>query len=129
MWANSFQVIQVAAFVPKTEHCPFSVMRFGVSILELQLPPKRCTAPLPVESRGNACAVREGVVSSIVSFQPNAPQHLVVSPDGSQICIPKELFGALADFLQGSKPTGALVIQFRNGGIAGLEALIKKTYK
>ncbi|HWZ45470.1 MAG TPA: hypothetical protein VNW97_18490 [Candidatus Saccharimonadales bacterium] len=68
-------------------------------------------------------------MSSIVSFQPSAPQHLVVSPDGSGISIPKELFGALADFLQGSKPTGALIIQFRNGGIAGMEALIKKTYK
>ena len=66
---------------------------------------------------------------SLVSFESTAPEHLVMSPDGSQICIPKELFGALADFLQGGKPTGALVIQFRNGGIAGLEALIKKTYK
>ncbi len=68
-------------------------------------------------------------MSSIVSFQPSAPQHVVVSPDGSQISIPRELFDALADFLQGSKPTGALVIQFRNGGVAGLEALIKRIYK
>jgi hypothetical protein len=69
------------------------------------------------------------VVPSLVSFESTAPEHRVVSPDGSQISIPRELFGALADFLQGSKSTGALVIQFRNGGIAGLEALIKKTYK
>jgi len=54
---------------------------------------------------------------------------MVVSPDGSQISIPREMFEALADFLQGSKPTGALVIQFRNGGVAGLEALIKRIYK
>jgi hypothetical protein len=74
-------------------------------------------------------ARKEAFLPSIVSFQPTAQQHMVVSPDGSQIHIPKELFGALADFLQGSKPTGALVIQFRNGGVAGLEAVIKKTYK
>jgi hypothetical protein len=69
------------------------------------------------------------MVPSLVSFESTAPEHLVVSPDGSRVSIPKELFGALADFLQGSKQTGALVIQFRNGGVAGLEALIKKTYK
>lgn len=66
---------------------------------------------------------------TIVSFQSSASQYAVVSPDGSQVPIPRELFAALADFLQGSKPTGSLVIQFRNGGVAGLEAMIKKTYK
>lgn len=56
-------------------------------------------------------------------------QYVVVSPEGNQIVISKELFGALLDFLQGNKPTGSLVIQFRNGGIAGLEGVIKRIYK
>jgi hypothetical protein len=66
---------------------------------------------------------------TVVSFQRNAQQYLVVAPDGKQIEIPKELFGLLWDFLEGNKPAGSVVIQFRNGGIAGLEAIIKKTYK
>jgi hypothetical protein len=66
---------------------------------------------------------------SVVSFQHSPQQYLVIAPDGNRIEIPKELFGLLLDFLQGSKQTGSVVIQFRNGGVAGLEALIKKTYK
>jgi hypothetical protein len=54
---------------------------------------------------------------------------LVVAPDGHGVEIPKELFGLLWDFLHGSKPSGSVVIQFRNGGIAGLEAITKKVYK
>jgi hypothetical protein len=69
------------------------------------------------------------VLPTVVSFQQSPQQYLVVAPDGSRIEIPKELFGLLLDFLQGSKQTGSVVIQFRNGGIAGLEAVIKKTYK
>jgi hypothetical protein len=62
-----------------------------------------------------------------MSFQHEA--YRVIAPDGNQIEISRELFGALWDFLQGNKPTGSVVIHFRNGGIAGLEAIIKKTYK
>ena len=54
---------------------------------------------------------------------------MVVAPDGNHVEIPRELFGLLHDFLRGSKQTGSVVIQFRNGGIAGLESVIKKTYK
>jgi len=66
---------------------------------------------------------------SVLPFQQGAHQYLVVSPEGIQIEIPQELFGALCDFLQGNRPTGSVVIQFRNGGIAGLEAQVKKIYK
>ena len=66
---------------------------------------------------------------TVVSFQQSPQQYLVVAPDGEQIEIPKELFGLLWDFLQGSKQTGSVNMQFRNGGIAGLEAVTKKTYK
>ena len=65
----------------------------------------------------------------VTSIQDGKHQYLVVAPDGNNIEIPKELFGVLWDFLQGNKSTGSVVIQFRNGGIAGLEALVKKTYK
>lgn len=61
--------------------------------------------------------------------QQEAQAYRVVAPDGSQVEISAELFGALWDFLQGNKSTGSVVIHFRNGGIAGLEAIIKKIYK
>jgi hypothetical protein len=59
----------------------------------------------------------------------NNRQYKVVSPEGYQVEIPRELFGALSDFLHGHQSSGSVVIQFRNGGVAGLEALVKKTYK
>jgi hypothetical protein len=68
-------------------------------------------------------------MSSVVSIQQNGHRYLVVAPEGDQIEIPKELFNALWDFSQGSKGTGSVVIHFRNGGVAGLEAVIKRTYK
>jgi len=67
--------------------------------------------------------------STVVPFQQSSPQYMVMSPDGNHIVIPKELFRALWDFLHENKPAGSVVIQFRNGGVAGLEAFIKKTYK
>jgi hypothetical protein len=66
---------------------------------------------------------------SVVPIQQNAQGYMVVAPEGDQIEIPKELFKALWDFSQGSKATGSVVIHFRNGGVAGLEAVIKRTYK
>ena len=66
---------------------------------------------------------------SAMSRPDDGQQYVVVSPEGTQIVISRELFGALWDFLQGNKPTGSLVIQFRNGGIAGLEGVIKRVYK
>ena len=56
-------------------------------------------------------------------------QYAVVSPDGSRIEIPKELFAVLWDFIKGNKSSGTVTIRFRNGGVAGLEALFKRTYK
>lgn len=68
-------------------------------------------------------------MASLVPFQQSRQQYLVVAPDGHEVEIPKELFGLLWDFLHGSKSAGSVVIQFRNGGIAGLEAITKKTYR
>lgn len=55
--------------------------------------------------------------------------YLVLSPTDDRIEIPEELFLALSDFLKGPRPSGSIVIHFRNGGIAGLEALVKRKYK
>lgn len=71
----------------------------------------------------------EADMPTVVSFQQSPQQYLVVAPDGDRIEIPKELFGLLWDFLQGSKQTGSVIMQFRNGGIAGLEAVTRKIYK
>jgi hypothetical protein len=57
------------------------------------------------------------------------PRYYANSPEELQVAIPKELFTALWDFLEGERPAGSVIIHFRNGGIAGLEALIKKHYK
>lgn len=65
---------------------------------------------------------------SVLSYQPQK-QCVVSSPEGTEIEIPQELFGVLWDFSCGNRQTGSVVIQFRNGGMAGLEALIKKVYK
>jgi len=67
--------------------------------------------------------------SPMTLLQQDGEHYLVVAPDGNRVEISKELFSALWDFLEGSKPTGSVVIHFRNGGIAGLEAVIKKIYK
>ena len=56
-------------------------------------------------------------------------EYAVVAPDGDKVVISKQLFDALSEFSPGSKCTAALVVHFRNGGIAGLEALIRKVYK
>jgi hypothetical protein len=66
--------------------------------------------------------------STVLQRESGLP-YVVVSPDGSRIEIPKELFVALWDFIEENKPSGTVTIQFRNGGVAGLEALIKRTYK
>jgi hypothetical protein len=71
----------------------------------------------------------EAGMPSVVSIQQNVQRYVLVAPEGEQIEIPKELFKALWDFSQGSKATGSVVIHFRNGGVAGLEAVIKRTYK
>jgi hypothetical protein len=74
------------------------------------------------------CVLEKAKMPSVVSLRDKEP-YLVVSPEGGQIEVPKELYVALRDFIEGSKCNGSIVIQFRNGGIAGLEALVKKTYK
>ena len=69
------------------------------------------------------------MLSPMTPLDQDGDHYVVVAPDGTRVEISKELFGVLWDFLLGNKPTGSVVIHFRNGGIAGLEAVIKKVYK
>jgi hypothetical protein len=55
--------------------------------------------------------------------------YMAVSPEGAKVDIPKELFTVLFDFIELRKDAGSMVVHFRNGGVAGLEVLIKKRYK
>jgi len=55
--------------------------------------------------------------------------YVAMSPEGAGVEIPKELFVVLCDFLHIRKDAGSMIVHFRNGGVAGLEALIKKRYK
>jgi len=66
---------------------------------------------------------------SIKVRRQESQPYVIVAPDGDRIEIPRELFQALQDFLAGAKSSGSVTIHFRNGGVAGLEALVKKTYK
>jgi hypothetical protein len=75
-----------------------------------------------------------GGIRSTISINPTLakdkqPGYFANSPEELQVAIPKELFTALWDFLEGERPAGSVTIHFRNGGVAGLEALIKKHYK
>ena len=69
--------------------------------------------------------------SSMTSRMPlhEKNAYLATAPDGQQIEIPREFFVVLNDFLLERKHAGSMVVHFRNGGIAGLEAVIKKKFK
>lgn len=44
--------------------------------------------------------------------------YIVLSPDGTAIQIPRELFFCADDFLVTRKDAGSMVVHFRNGGVA-----------
>ena len=54
---------------------------------------------------------------------------IAISPDGRQVEIPKELFVALWDFLEGRKAAGSITLQFRDGSLSCLEAVAKKNFR
>ena len=56
-------------------------------------------------------------------------RYLAVSPKGTCVEIPKELFIALSDFLETRKYPGSISIQFRCGEIICVEAAAKKRYR
>lgn len=56
-------------------------------------------------------------------------KYFALSPKGTHVEIPKELFVALSDFLATRKCAGAINIQFRSGEIVCVEAVAKKRYR
>jgi hypothetical protein len=64
------------------------------------------------------------------SAQPSVvQQYVAVSPNGTSVSIPKELYVALVDFMMTRKYPGSITIQFRAGEILGMESVAKKTYR
>jgi hypothetical protein len=63
--------------------------------------------------------------------QPEAEreQYLAISPSGTRLQIPKELFVALSDFMKTRKCPGSITVHFRKGEIICVEAVAKKTYR
>lgn len=45
------------------------------------------------------------------------------------IHVPRAVFLAFQQFLLGNKPSGSITVHFKDGGICGVEALTKQTYK
>jgi len=56
-------------------------------------------------------------------------QHFALSPSGTRLNIPQELFVALSDFIKTRKYPGSITIQFRGGEIVCVEAMTQKTYR
>jgi hypothetical protein len=54
--------------------------------------------------------------------------YRIVSPDGRWIPVTKEVFHAYARFIEG-KSCGVVEVAFKAGGIAGVIATEKTTYK
>jgi len=88
-------------------------------------------ADLPGQKSGDAAAERtpERTKASTLAAMDLQGKCVAVSPDGSHIPIPRELFVALSDFMQSRKCPGSITIQFRNGEITCVEAVAKKTFR
>ena len=68
-------------------------------------------------------------VSPVASVQQDNVDYRITSPQGIEIKIPKELFALLWDFLRVDRASGTVIIQFRNGGVAGLESVLTRRHK
>lgn len=73
--------------------------------------------------------VKESRVGVRSAGPQSEPQYLALSPTGTKLNIPKELFVALDDFIKTRKCPGSITIQFRRGDIVCVEAMAKKTYR
>jgi hypothetical protein len=65
-------------------------------------------------------------MSSVVPIE--TPQYRLVSPEGRQIALTKEIFDSIEE-MQRRRCTGSVIIDFKGGGIAGVESQTKKVYK
>ena len=89
-------------------------------------------ADLPAQNDRQATVERttsDKLNASVPAAMDLQGKCMAVSPDGSHIPLPKELFVALSDFMQSRKCPGSITIQFRNGEITCVEAVAKKTFR
>lgn len=54
--------------------------------------------------------------------------YRAIGPDGAALPLTKEIFEALQDISR-RKGTGSVIIDFKSGGIAGVEMTVRKVYK
>jgi len=76
----------------------------------------------------HAIPIGIGTASSAAETAPE-PKYFALSPNGTRVEIPKELFVALSDFLETRKYAGEIKIEFRSGEIVSVEAVSKKRYR
>ena len=55
-------------------------------------------------------------------------RYFALSPEGTKIAVPKELFIALSDFMRTRKCPGSITIEFQCDQIVVVEAVARKTY-
>lgn len=54
-------------------------------------------------------------------------KHVVMSPDGKHVAVPKQLFDALREFLE-NQWSGTLVVDLRSGRVMSVRGETKKVY-
>lgn len=59
---------------------------------------------------------------------PTLAPYRIVGPDGLSIAFTKEAFDAIHHMVR-TKLAGSVILDFSNGGIAGVEQTTKKVYK
>jgi hypothetical protein len=87
------------------------------------------TAPNPAHQHDGDKAPIDISTAAATPATAREAKYFAVSPKGTHVEIPKELFIALSDFLETRKYPGAINIQFRSGEIICVEAIAKKRYR
>ena len=80
------------------------------------------------KSEQGATPIRTGIASGRAGTTLES-KYFALSPSGTRVEIPEELFVALSDFLETRKYAGEIKIEFRSGQIIGVEAVSKKRYR
>lgn len=89
--------------------------------------PNQTENPLRKSAQG-ATPIRTGIASARAGTALES-KYFALSPGGTRVEIPEELFVALSDFLETRKYAGEIKIEFRSGQIVGVEAVSKKRYR
>lgn len=84
---------------------------------------------LTQSENSGGCTLEVAKVAAKPGAAASEGKYFALSPKGTHVEIPKELFIALSDFLATRKCAGAINIQFRSGEIVCVEAVAKKRYR